>query len=94
MGEIKKEFFCRLGQDWRSGKPFIGELMGLPFEIGELVSNELGKPVSELHTLTCGVVKSGKKSITGENGLARKVLKLKIKVVLEECELVDDVEQK
>lgn len=91
--EITKEFYCRLGRESMSGRTFIRE-MNLEGEVIRSICNDiLRKSPSEVHNLTC-VVKAFKQSITGDNYLAKKVLKVKLRVIIEEAELIDDVEHK
>ena len=91
--EITKEFYCRLGRDWMSGRAFI-RAMDLEGEIIRSICDDiLRKSPGKVHDLTC-IVKAYKQSITGDNYLAKKVLKVKLRVIIEEAELIDDVEHK
>lgn len=87
---IEKEVTCRVGQDWHTKELFIGELMGLHREITYLACEELKVSSRDLHDLTCSVVDMDKLSATGDHYLAKKVLRLKVKVILEDCRLEDD----
>ncbi len=93
---IVKELFCRVGQDWIGKCLFIGKLTSLDSEIAYAVAKELNISPEDLHSLTCSIETRGiktlkKSSITGDDYLARKILKLKIRVTIEECELIDDL---
>ncbi len=90
--EIVKELTCSVGQDYVSKDLFIGELMGVSSEIAHLVADELHVHSESLHSLTCSIKTFHQKSgITGASYLVNKLLKLKIRLTVEECELIDDV---
>lgn len=89
---IEKEIICNVGQNWQSKELFIGELKGLDSEVAHLVAKELHIDPTTLHNLTCIIINGYTKSgITNECYLVNKLLKLKVKIVIEQCELIDDV---
>ena len=94
MREIEKELYCRVGLAYDTGRLFIRKLYGLDGEIAYEVCDMLKITPSKLHELTCAVKETDKISITGDKYLADKVLRLKLRVIIEECELIDDMEQK
>lgn len=90
MKTIRKDILCRVGMDYHGGYLFIGELKGLDEEIANQVAKELNIEHKELHDKTCVIKKSGVQSISGDSYLAEKVLRLKLTITIEKCELVDD----
>ncbi len=88
---IVKELFCRVGQDWQSKSLFIGSLKSLDSEIAYVAAKELKISNDDLHRLTCVFKDNRKSKITGDSYLASKLLKLKVRVTVEECELIDDI---
>jgi hypothetical protein len=95
MEIIQKELFCRIGKDYQTGVLFIGGLgiNNLDMKIADLVRQRLGLNPKELHDKTTNIKKFDAHSITGDDYLAEKVVKLKFAVVIaiEECKLVDDM---
>ncbi|MDP3792928.1 MAG: hypothetical protein Q8Q89_04355 [bacterium] len=89
---INKKLLCKVGIDWYDKKLFIGDLKGVDSEIAHLVAKELNVNPKDLHDLTCDIKDNKRSGITGADHLSSKVLKLKLKIVIEECELVDDVD--
>lgn len=88
---IVKEVFCRVGMDWRGKGLFINALNGLDSEIAEAVTKELKISRQDLHDITCFIESLDKLSVTGDHYLAAKILKLKIRITIEDCELIDDI---
>lgn len=88
---IVKEVFCRVGQDWHHEQLFINMLRGLDSEIAYMAAEELKISPKDLHDLTCAIKEIDKTSMTGDSYIAKKVLKLKVRITIEECELIDDL---
>ena len=88
---IEKELFCRVGKDWHTGGLFVRNLWDINHQIACKAAEILGINPHDLHNLTCVIEKFDRRSITGDDYLAKKALKLKFKVIIEECELVDDI---
>ncbi len=91
---IEKEYICRVGEDWQDKCLFINALDDLKYEIPLLVSKELNLEPHDLHNLTVSIKKFNTPSVVGDNKLTEKVLKLKLRITLEECELIDDFSPK
>ncbi len=73
---------------------FINELDDLNEKIVEVIARKLKIAPEELHGLTANLTDLRKKSKYGggNHGLTSKILKLKLKISIENCELADDEE--
>lgn len=92
--EIKKEGFFRVGMEcgYLNSCLYIDKL-GLEKDIANRVRQSLNLKYFELCDITSDIRKflpSGRFSIAGGNYLSEKVLRLKLKIIIEEYELVDD----
>jgi len=95
---IVKEVFCRVGKDHRGGALFLSgaDLGSIDTEIAYLAAKKLKLHGTDLHDLTCAIktlsnAERPVKSITGQEHLAEKVLQLKIRITIEQCDLIDDI---
>ncbi len=93
MASLNKELVCRVAKNYGySGGLLITELDRLGKEVADLVGQILNLSPDELQNLTCAIQKRNVESISGDKYIAKKLLKLKFSVVIEECELIDDRE--
>ncbi len=92
--DIIKTIECRVGRDFRTHILFINELENLSGEIAEAIAKKLKIAPEELHGLTANLTDLRKKSKYGggNHGLTSKILKLKLKISIENCELANDEE--
>lgn len=87
-----KEVFCSVSRNYCGPREFriiLPELI-LGSEIVNSISQQIGLSPQELECLTLRIKKCLAGSLTGDKHLLEKVLKLKIRLTIEECELVDD----
>ena len=93
MKVLQKNVLCRVGRDHNSGALFISKLRGLDEEIADQVFKELSINPEWLHDKTCTIKKSGSPSISGDDYLAEKIIRLEVAIVVAKCELIDDQEE-
>jgi hypothetical protein len=90
---IEGTFLTRVGKDFHTGRLFWSGENGLYFIENEILNSAcdiLSISPDQLHNDTCGIISLKRSKITNDHHITKKVLKVMIRVIIEDIKLVDD----